>query len=98
MRYFHMKINILITVLIMLFSVIVWAQQAETKLQFTPVVPNHTLTFPKDFGAHPDFRIEWWYVTGWLETNEQKTLGFQITFFRSATSHDQDRTCVRWMI
>ena len=22
--------------------------------------------FPRDFGAHPDFRIEWWYVTGWL--------------------------------
>ena len=39
-------------------------------------------------GAHPQFRTEWWYVTGWLETPEQKPLGFQITFFRSATSVD----------
>ena len=34
------------------------------------------------------FRTEWWYVTGWLETPDKKPLGFQITFFRSATDHD----------
>ena len=33
--------------------------------------------FPRDHGAHPEFRIEWWYVTGWLDG----PLGFQITFF-----------------
>lgn len=46
------------------------------------------MAFPRDFGAHPDFRTEWWYVTGWLETPDKKPLGFQITFFRSATEHD----------
>ena len=55
-----------------------------------PVVPDYKLTFPKDFGAHPGFRIEWWYVTGWLETTEQKPLGFQVTFFRYATDHDSE--------
>ncbi|MCB1936489.1 MAG: carotenoid 1,2-hydratase [Nitrosomonas sp.] len=90
MRYLYNKRTILIVVLMIFCTAIVWAQQSETKRQYTSVTPNYTLTFPKDFGAHPDFRIEWWYVTGWLETNEQKTLGFQITFFRSATSHDQE--------
>ena len=47
------------------------------------------LSFPRDFGAHPDFRNEWWYVTGWLETPDKKPLGFQITFFRFATEHDR---------
>lgn len=55
---------------------------------FSPVVPGKPLSFPRDFGAHPDFRTEWWYVTGWLETPDKKPLGFQITFFRSATDHD----------
>jgi predicted secreted hydrolase len=55
---------------------------------FTPVVPGKTLKFPRDFGAHPDFRTEWWYATGWLQTPDGKSLGFQVTFFRSATEHD----------
>lgn len=56
---------------------------------FAPVAPNHALQFPRDFGAHPDFRTEWWYATGWLMGPDQKPLGFQITFFRSATEHDR---------
>lgn len=58
--------------------------------RFLPVVPDYKLTFPQDFGAHTGFRIEWWYVTGWLETTEQKPLGFQVTFFRYATDHDSE--------
>lgn len=58
--------------------------------QFSAVVPDKPVSFPRDFGAHPDFRTEWWYVTGWLETADGKPLGFQITFFRSATEHDAD--------
>jgi predicted secreted hydrolase len=46
------------------------------------------LSFPSDFGAHPDFRTEWWYVTGWLRTPDGKPLGFQVTFFRSRTAAD----------
>jgi predicted secreted hydrolase len=56
--------------------------------QFAPVVPGTTLSFPRDFGAHPEFRTEWWYVTGWVETPDRKPLGFQVTFFRSRTEHD----------
>lgn len=58
--------------------------------KFSPVVPEHKLTFPHDYGAHPDFRLEWWYVTGWLETPDKTPLGFQITFFRTATGKNQD--------
>lgn len=55
---------------------------------FPPVTPGRTMSFPADFGAHPDFRTEWWYVTGWLNTAAGKPLGFQVTFFRSRTEHD----------
>lgn len=56
--------------------------------QFSQVTPDKPITFPRDFGAHPDFRTEWWYATGWLEMPDGKPLGFQITFFRFATEHD----------
>jgi predicted secreted hydrolase len=49
-----------------------------------PVVrPGITLRFPADHGAHPRFRTEWWYVTGWLRTASGDDLGFQVTFFRT---------------
>ena len=56
---------------------------------FPPVVPGYRMQFPRDEGSHPDFRIEWWYVTGWLEA-AARPLGFQITFFRArpALGHD----------
>ena len=42
------------------------------------------LTFPADFGAHPETRTEWWYVTGSLQSGA-RLWGFQVTFFRSST-------------
>jgi predicted secreted hydrolase len=42
------------------------------------------LRFPHDFGAHPEARTEWWYVTGTLQ-EQARRYGFQVTFFRSAT-------------
>jgi predicted secreted hydrolase len=50
---------------------------------FAPVVPGYMLRFPYDEGSHPDFRTEWWYVTGWLNGDSGRPLGFQITFFRT---------------
>ena len=42
------------------------------------------LKFPADFGAHPEARTEWWYVTGSLQSGVRQW-GFQVTFFRSST-------------
>jgi predicted secreted hydrolase len=57
---------------------------------YPAVVPGHVLEFPRDFGAHPEFRTEWWYVTGWLESAEGETFGFQVTFFRTRPDAPQD--------
>jgi predicted secreted hydrolase len=53
------------------------------QINFPKVIQSKTLQFPRDHGAHPGFRQEWWYVTGWLQTARGEDLGFQITFFRS---------------
>lgn len=49
---------------------------------YPPVLPDTRLAFPRDFGAHPDYRVEWWYLTGWLDDGQRKSVGFQLTFFR----------------
>lgn len=54
-----------------------------------PVVrPGGGFRFPADHGAHPAFRTEWWYVTGWLRTAEGRNMGFQVTFFRTRPPTD----------
>lgn len=50
------------------------------------VRPDVPIELPRDFGSHPDFRTEWWYVTGWLQVpGVEAPYGFQVTFFRSRT-------------
>ena len=48
--------------------------------------PGRVFTFPRDHGSHPDFRLEWWYVTGHLAAvaDPERRFGFQATFFRQA--------------
>src|SRR4051794_7906542 len=46
--------------------------------------PGPRFTFPRDHGSHPDFKIEWWYVTGHLFGEQGQRFGFQATFFRQA--------------
>jgi predicted secreted hydrolase len=53
------------------------------------VVPGRALQFPADEGAHPEFRTEWWYITGWLQTEDGRPLGFQVTFFRTRPDVDE---------
>lgn len=59
---------------------------------YRPVVRGEPLKFPRDHGAHPPFRTEWWYLTGWLRRldgdRRGQPLGVQVTFFRSRTRHD----------
>jgi predicted secreted hydrolase len=56
--------------------------------RYKPLDPNQKLSFPRDHGAHEDSRVEWWYVTGQLETSSGKRLGYQLTFFRTGISDD----------
>jgi len=61
------------------------AARATNVVEFAPVRPGRPLVFPFDHGAHPAFRTEWWYVTGWLKQPDGSPLGFQTTFFRVRT-------------
>lgn len=51
---------------------------------FAAVVPGKTLAFPRDHGPHPDYRIEWWYLTANLRDAIGAEWGVQWTLFRQA--------------
>ncbi len=51
---------------------------------FTAVVPGKSFAFPTDHGPHPDFRIEWWYLTANLRDAAGAAFGVQWTLFRQA--------------
>jgi predicted secreted hydrolase len=49
------------------------------------------LPFPETYGPHPNYRTEWWYYTGNLETADGRHFGYQLTFFRQALLPEPDR-------
>src|SRR5580698_5432657 len=51
---------------------------------FAAVTPGRIFTFPADHGPHPDYRIEWWYVTANLIDPTGVGYGAQWTLFRQA--------------
>ena len=57
-------------------------------------VPGYEFAFPRDHGAHPEYRTEWWYYTGHLRTESGRRYGFEVTFFRVGVSRDSTHT--RW--
>lgn len=84
------------------------AMSARSKaVDAVPLVrASDVLRFPEDFGAHPAYRTEWWYITGSLQGvgpagTRAQSLGFQITFFRSrvdSAQASQSRFAVRQLV
>jgi predicted secreted hydrolase len=52
--------------------------------EFASVVPGRRLVFPADLGPHPEYRIEWWYITANLVDSSGAAYGAQWTLFRQA--------------
>jgi predicted secreted hydrolase len=62
-----------------------FAGLGEDSVGFAAVVPDRKFAFPADHGPHPEFRIEWWYVTANLVDAGGAAYGAQWTLFRQAT-------------
>ncbi|WP_141441323.1 lipocalin-like domain-containing protein [Vreelandella titanicae] len=58
---------------------------------FRHAEPNQPLSFPQEHAAHPDYRIEWWYLTANLEDADGEPLGLQWTLFRQALIPPNER-------
>ena len=58
---------------------------------FAQVVPGRSFSFPADHGPHPDFRLEWWYLTANLTDRGGAACGVQWTLFRQALEPGPER-------
>ena len=58
---------------------------------FRHAEPNQPLSFPQEHAAHPDYRIEWWYLTANLEDTAGEPVGLQWTLFRQALMPPSER-------
>jgi predicted secreted hydrolase len=56
---------------------------------FSNPLRGRVLQFPADHGAHPDFRIEWWYLTANMTGPDGTPYGLQWTLFRSALAPEE---------
>jgi predicted secreted hydrolase len=71
--------------LLLAAGVLPLARTVRAQVEYAPAVPR-PLVFPRDHGAHPEYRTEWWYLTGLLDMPGREALGFQVTFFRVRTA------------
>jgi predicted secreted hydrolase len=55
-------------------------------------LPGWNARFPEDHGSHPDFKTEWWYFTGNVESDDGREFGYQLTFFRQGVIDPSQKT------
>lgn len=80
--------NVRLVLALCLWPMTLWAQgfsglgtDAEG---FAVPQPDPSFDFPADHGPHPDYRIEWWYLTANLSGPDGTPYGLQWTLFRTA--------------
>lgn len=80
-------------VTLLIFAVTTAGSPAAPVEGFRLARPGWQFEFPRDHGSHDEFRTEWWYFTGHLQTDSGTRLGFEVTFFRvgvDATSQPKE--------
>ena len=59
--------------------------------------PARRIELPADHASHPDYRLEWWYYTGHLRSDDGRSFGYQLTFFRVGVDR-VPRSPSRWAV
>ena len=84
--------------ILLLFTTLLFGQTPKyTPDGFRVAREGYQFVFPRDHGNHPDFKTEWWYVTGHLinKANGER-YGYQLTFFRQASPKSKWRGNSNW--
>ena len=63
---------------------------------FDPITQPLNIEFPRDHGAHPRQRIEWWYVTTRVQNTEGRRFGTQLALFRYGLRPENEASREDW--
>ena len=68
--------------------------------EFKRALPGRTFSFPQDHFSHPEFKTEWWYYSGHLQSQNQdkRSYGYQLTFFRTGLTRETKDQKSKWSI
>jgi predicted secreted hydrolase len=68
--------------------------------EFKRALPGRIFSFPQDHFSHPEFKTEWWYYSGHLQSlgQDRKSFGYQLTFFRTGLNRDVKQQKSKWFI
>jgi predicted secreted hydrolase len=89
--------NTLVCILALLFLIIVPGTIGATE-DWKQAIGPWQWSFPRDHGAHPEYRTEWWYFTGNLKDKDGKHYGYQLTFFRQGLTLTASQPDNLWSI
>ncbi len=72
----------------------IWAED------FKRALPGRIFSFPQDHFSHPEFKTEWWYYSGHLQSQiqDRKSFGYQLTFFRTGLTRETKNQKSKWTI
>lgn len=68
------------------------------EVSYKRALPGYTWQFPRDHGAHPAYKTEWWYYTGHLESDTGQRFGYQFTLFQSGSALSDLPTHTAWAL
>ncbi|MGL1311242.1 lipocalin-like domain-containing protein, partial [Vibrio parahaemolyticus] len=63
---------------------------------FKQALPGYSFSFPRDHVSHNEFKTEWWYYTGHLESKDKKKFGYELTFFRTGIDSTEEKKQSPW--
>jgi predicted secreted hydrolase len=66
--------------------------QTPAPSPFETAAPGYPYAFPHDHFNHENYQTEWWYYTGNIVDANGHHFGFELTFFRQATSREKEKT------
>src|SRR4030042_5947533 len=73
-------------------------RKAQGNGEWPQAIEPRSWTFPRDHGAHPKYRTEWWYFTGNLQDDSGARYGYQLTFFRQGMRKKVKHTGSTWSL
>jgi len=65
---------------------------------YKKALPGYKYSFPQDHFSHDQFKTEWWYYTGHLQSKDNKHYGFELTFFRTGADHEPENKASSWKL
>lgn len=89
------RISVFIMIGLLLLS---WVAPASFARQFKMALPGYKFSFPADHASHDEFKTEWWYYTGHLQSKQGRKFGYELTFFRSAVDIEDGVKNSQWKL